>query len=218
MTDTGACRYCFGGEEFVLCPERALWSPGRATIFVADLHLAKSAVFRASGLADHEGIEGDHARLSDLLAAVRAERLVVLGDLFHAPEGQTHAVRSALARWRSQSSGIEVIVTRGNHDRACAALLEDLGIGFQTSHRFGEIECVHAPGDAPSGASSVLCGHIHPAVRLRDQTGSFRLPCFWFSSSCGVLPAFGGFTGTHAIDRKPGDRVFAIADGRVMEV
>jgi hypothetical protein len=33
-----------------------------------------------------------------------------------------------------------------------------------------------------------------------------------------VLPAFGAFTGMHPIERAPGDRVFAVADDRVVEI
>jgi metallophosphoesterase superfamily enzyme len=65
----------------------------------------------------------------------------------------------------------------------------------------------------------VLAGHVHPAVRVggrgRDR---LRLPCFWFGPRVGVLPAFGAFTGTHTITPAPGDRVFAVADDRVLAV
>jgi metallophosphoesterase superfamily enzyme len=47
---------------------------------------------------------------------------------------------------------------------------------------------------------------------------SLRLPCFHFGARVGVLPAFGEFTGSHALPREPGDRVFAIAERRVHEV
>ena len=47
-----------------------------------------------------------------------------------------------------------------------------------------------------------------------------RLPCFWFGDeggdhAVGVLPAFGSFTGMHPIERRDGDRIFAVADGVV---
>ena len=43
-----------------------------------------------------------------------------------------------------------------------------------------------------------------------------RLACFHFGAEVGVLPAFGSFTGMHAVRRKPGDRVFAVAEGGVV--
>jgi metallophosphoesterase superfamily enzyme len=59
----------------------------------------------------------------------------------------------------------------------------------------------------------VLAGHWHPcaviAGRGRDR---LRLPCFWVRDGVTVLPAFGSFTGMHAIDTDPGARVYAISD------
>ncbi len=57
---------------------------------------------------------------------------------------------------------------------------------------------------------------MHPAVVLGGRArDALRLPCFHFGPSLGLLPAFGDFTGSHAVRRCPQDRVFAIADGRV---
>jgi metallophosphoesterase superfamily enzyme len=44
-----------------------------------------------------------------------------------------------------------------------------------------------------------------------------RLPCFWFSTDCAVLPAFGDFTGLAEITPVEGDRVFVIAGSEVVE-
>jgi metallophosphoesterase superfamily enzyme len=65
----------------------------------------------------------------------------------------------------------------------------------------------------------VLAGHVHPCVKVGARGfDSLRLPCFHFGARVGVVPAFGEFTGSHALPREPGDRVFAIAEQRVHEV
>ncbi len=64
-----------------------------------------------------------------------------------------------------------------------------------------------------------LAGHLHPAVRLSGRGGaSVRLPCFRVGKSQMVLPAFGDFTGGATIVRIEGERIFAIAPPRVIEV
>jgi DNA ligase-associated metallophosphoesterase len=64
-----------------------------------------------------------------------------------------------------------------------------------------------------------LAGHLHPAVRLSGRGGaSVRLPCFRVGESQMVLPAFGDFTGGATIVRAEGERIFAIAAPRVIEV
>ena len=45
-----------------------------------------------------------------------------------------------------------------------------------------------------------------------------RLPCFWFGTSLGVLPAFGDFTGLADVDPAPSDQVWVIAGDQVMRV
>jgi metallophosphoesterase superfamily enzyme len=48
--------------------------------------------------------------------------------------------------------------------------------------------------------------------------GSRRAPCFWFTSTRGVLPAFGTFTGCAMIRPGRGDRVFAVGDQQILEI
>ena len=67
-------------------------------------------------------------------------------------------------------------------------------------------------------AGYALAGHVHPAVRLRGEGESLRLPCFWFGARYGVLPAFGAFTGTAEVRPREGDQVFVIAEDEVLRV
>jgi len=74
----------------------------------------------------------------------------------------------------------------------------------------------HEPGEYDAYN---LAGHIHPGVRLQGR-GRQRLkfPCFHFSPTQGILPAFGAFTGVHAVRPKKNDLIYIIADERVMNV
>lgn len=86
--DTGSA--LLAGERVELLAERALHWPRARTLFVADVHLGKTAAFRAGGVPLPGGTTAaDLARLSAVLAATCAERLVVLGDLLHAAAGRT---------------------------------------------------------------------------------------------------------------------------------
>ena len=51
----------------------------------------------------------------------------------------------------------------------------------------------------------MLAGHWHPCASLGGRAHDrLRLPCFWLGAerTVGVLPAFGGFTGMHPIERR----------------
>lgn len=213
------CQVKLAGEELVLMPERSAYWPARETLFVSDLHWGKAATLRAAAIAipggtTSEGLE----QLTCALLRTRARRVVLLGDLIHARQGRAERTLSALEVWRAGNAGIEMMLVRGNHDQAAGDPPLSLGI-----------ECVDAPYlDAPfvykhmpkgSHEGYTLAGHIHPAIRLAGL-GAERatLPCFWFSRTVGILPAFGPLTGTSKIRPHEGDRVFAITPDEVIDV
>ena len=101
------------GEPVSLWPDRALgW---RDALFVADVHIGKSAVFRKAGLPMPPGeLEHDLSRLSALVACSGARRLVVLGDFVHGMVGD--GVTQAVSEWRKNLTTTWFVV-RGNHDR-----------------------------------------------------------------------------------------------------
>jgi metallophosphoesterase superfamily enzyme len=89
---------------------------------------------------------------------------------------------------------------------------------IEAGERLGPFVLNHEPG-AAKGGGYALAGHIHPAVRLSASgEKSLRLPCFWFGARCGVLPAFGAFTGNAEVLPRRGDQVFVIAEQEVLQV
>ena len=64
-----------------------------------------------------------------------------------------------------------------------------------------------------------LAGHIHPGVRMIGGGRQIiTLPCFYFGEKQGLLPAFGIFTGLKRITPEKNDKVFVIAENRIVEV
>lgn len=205
------------GTELRLSPERAAWWPETGTLLAADVHIGKAATFRALGVPVPAGTTaGTLDRLSATLEATGAARLVLLGDLLHAPQALEPAQREALARWRTRHAAVEMTLVRGNHDARAGRLPPGLGIEeVEEPYAAGPFALCHEPIDAADGRY-VLAGHLHPAVRLAGRADAVRLPCYWFGRSRGVLPAFGEFTGALTVRPRPGDRVFAIAGDRVL--
>ena len=207
------------GEEVVLSADRTLHWPRARTLLVADAHIGKAATFRAGGIFVPRGTTTDaFARLDEALARTGATRLVFLGDLLHAREGRSADTLRVVSEWRSSHASLDVVLVRGNHDRAAGDPPESLGIG-----------CVDPPMIEPPFALVhhpklidglfTLAGHVHPAVRLTGPGRQYaRLPCFWIRNGGAVLPAFGDFTGVGIIEPTDDDRLFAIADGAVIEV
>ena len=215
---TGDAAIEVAGETILLCPERAVYWPCRATLLVADAHFGKSASYRARGVPVPEGTtQGTLAALGGLLARHPARRIVFLGDFLHSREARAPRTIAALAQWRARHAALELTLVEGNHDAQAGAPPEALGIAMTSEPLIdGPFAFCHHP--APFMDRYVLAGHLHPAYRLAGRSESVRLPCFWFGAAVGVLPAFGDFTGAHNITPQAGDRVFVAAGERVMAV
>ncbi|HEY9228374.1 MAG TPA: ligase-associated DNA damage response endonuclease PdeM [Gemmatimonadaceae bacterium] len=206
------------GEELVLLPELAAFWPRERTLLVADPHVGKAAAFRAAGVpVPHGTTTAGLERIDRALETTEARRIIVLGDFLHAREGRAPETLRVVGEWRARHSGVEMVLVRGNHDRRAGDPPSVLNI-----------QCVDAPlTEEPfvfthhpmrSDDGYVLCGHVHPGVRLSGPARqSGRLPCFWFSPTTGVLPAFGDFTGLAIVEVSPEDRVWVVAGDEVIE-
>jgi len=209
----------FGGASLELLASGALHWRARRCLIVADAHFGKAATFRARGVPVPRGTTRETlARLDAALDQTQPASLVFLGDLFHAAEAHAPATLAALRAWRSARACLDVVLVEGNHDLKAGAPPPDLGIEVRP-----EPWCVdglalcHHPRFVPG--AHALAGHLHPAVRISGRAGdSVRLPCFWLRDGLTVLPAFGSFTGGARFDREPGDRVVAMAEGRLYEI
>ena len=206
------------GEQVVLLPEKALFWPRTRALFVADFHLGKAASFRSAGIPLPSGTTSENIeRLDRAIARTRATQVVFLGDFLHAKSGRAPRTLERFSQWRGARGDLELTLVRGNHDTRAGDPPESFGIRcIDAGGSFGAFVLNHEPGAARAGYA--LAGHIHPAVRLRGEGESLRLPCFWFGARYGVLPAFGAFTGTAEVRPREGDQVFVIAEGEVLRV
>lgn len=207
------------GEALIARADRTLYWPSESTLFVADVHLGKTETFQTLGVPVPDGAtQTTLDRLSASVLGSGAERLVLLGDLWHSARGRTRRALSSLASWRSSFSDLAVTLVIGNHDLSAGPLPPELGISeVEEASRLGPFSLLHDPRacSEPYG----LAGHIHPGVELSGRgRQSMRLPCFWFGPECGVLPPFGECTGCGRIRPCVGDQVIAVADGRLWAV
>ncbi len=215
----GDCTAEVAGEQLMLMPERTAYWMRTATLLVADPHWGKAATFRASAIPVPRGTTtAGLERLDRAITRTGARRVVFLGDYLHARDGRAPETLRALADWRAANRALDVILVRGNHDRHAGDPPAEAGVRcVDAPLRDEPFVLTHHPGVSADGY--VLAGHLHPGApmvgrgRMRE-----RLPCFWFGSACGVLPAFGDFTGLADVTPDPGDRVYVVAGDEVVVV
>lgn len=200
-----------------LLPDSALLVLGdEKHLIAADIHLGKSAAFRANGLPVPEGDTArDLARLAMLVREHRPDQLVIAGDLFHAKSGSTGALMVALTDFTAEI-GIPFVLVTGNHDNKVRFIPD---IIQQSDHLdLCGLRIVHNPEDAAEGMPNI-CGHVHPVLRIPDgRKTSLRLPCFHLCGNRLTLPSFGSFTGGHIVRPGKGDRFFVTHRDAVIEV
>jgi DNA ligase-associated metallophosphoesterase len=204
-----------GGEHLVLLADRAIWWPAQRALLVADAHVGKAATFRRLGVPVPRGSTSETlSRLSTLIERHAAQRVIFLGDFLHSRHAHAAATQGAAARWRAQHPALELTLVRGNHDDRAGDPPATLGITcVDEPLRLGGLALCHHPQVVDS--AYVLAGHLHPCTSVGRGFDRLRLACFHFGPHCGVLPAFGAFTGMHPIGWADGDRVYVVAGDRV---
>jgi DNA ligase-associated metallophosphoesterase len=208
-----------GGHALTLLPQKAAFLDELSTLLVADAHIGKAVSFRKWGVPVPRGTTTETLSvLSALVEATRARRIVFLGDFLHSARSHAASTLGAVARWRAKQPALELTLVRGNHDDRAGDPPAQLGFEVVDEPLVvGGLALCHHP--KPRDGLYVLAGHLHPCVTLGGRAyDTLRLPCFHFGPQVGVLPAFGSFTGMHPIERTEPDRVFAVADDRVVEV
>ena len=208
------------GQRLHLLPERAAWHGASRTLFIADLHLGKSATFRARGLPVPSGTTQDNLRrLGALVQEHAAARIVFLGDLLHSRHAQQASVVELVHAWRVAHAGLHCVLVRGTHDSHAgdppASLRFDVvDEPWPVVDAPGLVAC-HHPQRVASG--TVLAGHWHPAVTLRGPArDTLRVPCFCHADRMLILPAFGAFTGSSQHEPPAGSVCYPVGEGRVV--
>jgi DNA ligase-associated metallophosphoesterase len=202
------------GQHLELHPSGVIYWQEESVLLVSDVHLGKVTHFRKYGAAvPQKAIEQNFEILQQNLIHFRPDTICFLGDLFHSSVNREWEM---FERW-AKKAGVNFILVAGNHDIISPLKYESLGITLVRELVWGPFLLTHYPEEREGYFN--LSGHIHPAVRLRGQgRQTLRLPCFFRNRHQLILPAFGAFTGTHVLEKKAEDEVYAIADAAVIKV
>ena len=180
----------FAGQRLLLDPAGVLFWPERRLLIVADLHFEKGAAFARRGwlVPPHDTL-ATIEKLERVLARLRPQTVVSLGDGFHDRHGPIHLPQTMADRIRAITGACEWLWLSGNHDPQPPA---DLGGSGVDAVAIGGLTLRHLSID-PDGHE--ITGHLHPCAKVRLGRRTARLGCFVTNGRKLVLPAFGAFTG-----------------------
>lgn len=198
----------------MLLPQKAIYIERYKTLLVSDIHLGKTGHFRNAGIAIPGGLaEADLVCLTKIFKEIEIENVLILGDLFHS--GVNYDIR-LFDSWRNNHHDVDISLIKGNHDILSDEIYRHYDIILHRKYLlWNNFLMTHKPleGDIKlNGCNYIFSGHVHPGVRLTGRgKQSVSLPCFHFSPTQCILPAFGEFTGKHIIQPNGKDKVFVIS-------
>jgi DNA ligase-associated metallophosphoesterase len=210
--------HIIAGQHLIMSGERALFWESESTLIIADLHIGKTGHFRKEGIGVPAAIYKDdlHRLLSQILF-FKAERLIIVGDLSHSVANRE---LDLFRKWRKDFPSLEVHLAKGNHDILDNRWYEEADImvhnaplplyPFLFAHDIAQVT-------ATAQDLYAFAGHIHPSVTIRGKgRQSLRLPCFYFTRTHCILPAFSRFTGSYQVRPEAGENVFGIVEKEVL--
>lgn len=205
-------------QRLWLLPQKAIYWQTKKTLLIADLHIGKAGHFRKNGIpVPHQIAKSNLEKLGSLVNNISPEHLIILGDLFHS---NLNKEWNQFVRWRKKYQQLEMSLVIGNHDILSSEKYHSgiINLFKKLSHApFTIIHDISEYSDLKESNNYILSGHIHPAVQLKGQgRQAMKLPCYYFGQKYGVLPAFGEFTGTHAIEPTTNDDIFIITDSKII--
>jgi DNA ligase-associated metallophosphoesterase len=205
------------GEVLGMFPQKALFWKKHRILFMADLHLGKINHFRKSGIAVPSKANDHNLEVfMEVVGLTKPSRIICLGDLFHSHYNPEWEVFGEVIRHYSDIS-FELVL--GNHDIMSERQYERKNIKVYEELTIDKFLFTHHPLDNIPENLYNMSGHIHPGVHLRGKgRQSVTLPCFYFGERQAFLPAFGKFTGLAMIAPKKDDRIYVVADNKIMSV
>lgn len=207
------------GQTLELLPQKAIYWKERQTLLLADLHLGKSTHFRKHGIpVPNASKQQNWILLHQLFRMARLEEVIFLGDLFHSDYNKDWEVFGELLALYPK---LKFSLVSGNHDILDQNHYRRIGLELHPENlRLDPFLLTHEPVENEQNEDLYnLAGHIHPGVKLHGKgKQSHRAACFYFGKLGGILPAFGSFTGLHTLNVQKEDRVFVIADDKVIPI
>jgi DNA ligase-associated metallophosphoesterase len=181
------------GEVLTLTNQRVLFWAKEQALILSDLHVGKSATFRKHGIPiSRKVLEDDLAKLSALIEHFQAQKLIVVGDLFHAEYNKDI---SYFKDWLGQNQ-ITIELIAGNHDRHSERFYEELGLKVYSKEKISDVIRFVHDETAPAENYFTISGHTHPGVLIKGKGRQYiKLPCFQVTEHQLILPAFSKFTG-----------------------
>lgn len=170
------------------------------TIVVGDVHIGYEEALNKQGiLVPRFHFAEIIGRMERILDLTKPEHVILLGDVKH--EFGTISDQE----WRETlqfldlilSRAKKVVLIRGNHDTILGPIARKRNLEIVSHLIMDDILLIHGdriPQIMPPGITTIIIGHEHPAVTIRDTIRAETFKCFlkgvWKRKNLVVVPSF----------------------------
>ena len=160
------------------------------TLVVVDLHIGWEIALSERGIHVPTQTPKILQKLKALISAYKPQRLLILGDVKHtvatAEIGEWHDVPDFFNDIKNHVG--EILIIRGNHDGNLEPLLpEGIKILPSSGTVIGEVGLFHGhrwPSPTLLKCKTLVMGHVHPVIALRDPAGFKITRQIWVKAKC----------------------------------
>ena len=185
----------WGSSSLEMLPSKALLFPQTKEILICDVHLGKAEYFQRNGIPlTNNSDEENLSRIKNIVKQNNANKLIILGDLFHSKFSISESLKSKV-EFLSESLNIKIELIVGNHDIGCKIK----NISFLDYKKTSDFIFTHELIGRYKNNILNICGHYHPKTFLKNSTDKLSFTCFAMDEKKNILylPAFGDLTGRY---------------------
>lgn len=174
------------------------------TLIISDLHLGYEEMLTSKGtLVPRFQLADIIQQLDDILKEIKEIKTIIInGDLKHEFGSILRTEWREILRFIDYISqkAAHIIITKGNHDIVLDPITRKRNIQVVKNFKINDIFIAH--GDSidkeVTSAKTIIIGHEHPAIGLKDKSRYEKYKCFlkgtWKGKTLIVQPSFNPLT------------------------
>ena len=187
--------------------DKSLYLPEKKILVVADLHIGYEEGLEEQGILiprfQFKQVVSDLERIFRKIGRGKVKEVVILGDLKHEFSGilkQEWKETLDLLDYLESKVGRKgkIILIKGNHDTILEPLAKRKKLKVKDYYVKGDVVFLHGHKSFPKcldkKIKTLILGHLHPAITIREGAKSEIYKCFlvgkWKGKEVVILPSF----------------------------
>ena len=176
----------------------ALYIKRTKTLVISDVHLGVEGEMQKKGvLVPKFHMKDLMTHFEYIFSQVKPKKIIITGDLKHDFSGISEQEWRDLLRFFDYLSkhSEKIVLLKGNHDPFLGPIAKKRNLELVKEYVSGSVLFVHGDyePELKKSIKTIIMGHEHPAVVLREKTKSEKFKCFLKSKYKGrtllVLPS-----------------------------